>query len=323
MKHFSLRLFIAAFFIISMPYLIKGEDLKDEKETEISWFSFEWLPAPVYSNLENPKGIMRFSPTVDGVSGMQGFRLSIELKENYIYESALENLIWRKPDLENNILSFRSAGRTKTRVLEDVELAFGNEIRDYTDFEVISNNSEPKNSEISGFIGHGFFKSRNKILVIDYPGTRFTELSKLPEKWEEKAHFTEMESSPHFLSLNLRANNSRIRLSFDHEPIPALTLYRKWDFRRIASDVNVTDSLRYFHPQNNSYKMLGGKEPQRDIYFGPYKLKSHNVYLMPERRQRIGSDNGLITQPFFEDYVLILDFKNKRFGIMPPHYIDN
>lgn len=63
--------------------------------------------------------------------------------------------------------------------------------------------------------------------------------------------------------------------------------------------------------------MLGGKEPQADLYFGPYKLKNHNVYLMPEKKHRLGKDRGLITHPFFEDYYLILDFRNNRFGIMP------
>jgi len=101
-------------------------------------------------------------------------------------------------------------------------------------------------------------------------------------------------------------------------PTPALVLYRNRDFRRMASDNSVADSLKYYLPQSHNHIMLEGKRPKQDIFFGPYKLKSHNVYLMPEREHRLGDDDGLISQAFFEDYILILDFKTNRLGIVPP-----
>ena len=131
-----------------------------------------------------------------------------------------------------------------------------------------------------------------------------------------------MQASPSFLGLRIRANGKSIRLSFDGESTPALVLYRNRDFGNIASERSVPDSLRYFYPQSNRYIMLEGRAPKADLYFGPYKLKSHNVYLMPERDRRLGSDRGLITQPFFQDYILIIDFKNDRFGIVTPTVLD-
>ena len=66
---------------------------------------------------------------------------------------------------------------------------------------------------------------------------------------------------------------------------------------------------------------LAGKEPANDIHFEPYKLKSHAFDLMQDREHRRVDSNGLIIMPFFEDSVLIIDFKDNRFGIIPPSHI--
>ena len=315
-------IFIIAFWIFAtVLFSMVGSEPEGDDQT-ITWYPFEWLPADSHSNLANPHAIMRIHPAIEGLPGLKGFQLCLDVADSYIYESAYNNLIWRKPGLEKKTFRYHAAGRTQTRILKDAEILLKNDLIGYNEFTVIDSRNEPEDAAVSGFIGYNFFRSIKKIVVIDHPGSRFALLDELPDKWKSKAHLVRMQTSPSFISLRLRAGSSRIRLSFDGESIPALVLYRNRDFRQIASENSVPDSLRYFYPQSNRHKMLGGKSPKTDIYFGPYKLKSHNVYFMSERSRRLGNDNGLISQPFFEDYILIVDFKNDRFGIVPPSVLD-
>ncbi len=307
---------LASFIFAAGVCLSEEPEQENDGSEKITWYSFEWLPSE--SHLQNPRAIMRFDPVIEGLSGFKGFQLCLDVADSYIYESAFENILWRKPELEKKILRLHSAGRTQTRVFEEAEVSINDELIGYNDFQVIDSRNEPEDINLSGFFGYKFFQSIEKILIIDHRGSRFALLDELPEAWESEAHLVRMRFSPSFLGLRLRTNGRRISLSFDGEPNPALVLYRNRDFRRIASDKSVQDSLRYYYPPKNLHLMLGGKEPEQDLYFGPYKLKSHNVYHMPKRDYRLGNDQGLITQSFFEDYVLIVDYKNERFGIVPP-----
>ena len=313
---------LIALIFASYSYSILKKDNDSNEEYIPSWYSFEWLASDGYSGLENPRSIMRVSFEIGGVS-IQGFQICLDVRENYIYESFFDDLLWRKPGFEDNVISLHAAGRTKTRLLEEVEVAIDGKTLGYTDFNVIEGFNEPEDLEISGFIGYDFFRATRTIVAIDHKSSQVAFMDKFPEKWKEKSHFVDMNLPPSFLSLRVRANRSRISLSFDGEPTPALILYRRWDFRRVASDESVKDSLKYPLPHSDEYMMLEGYKPQRDLYFGPYKLKSHNVYRMPEREHRLGSGDGLITQAFFEDYILILDYKNGKFGIVPPSVLEN
>lgn len=318
MKNHIIRIASFIFIFVAVSICSIWAEDSDEDKKEVTWYSFDWLPSDSHSNLDNPHGIIVIKPVVDGMRRLGGFQLSLDIADSYIYESAFDNLLWRKPDLDKKVTRLHAAGTTQTRVLEDVEITLDGNLLGYNDFRVIDSRNEPEDVKISGFFGYNFFRSIKKIVVIDYRQSRFALLDELPDEWQSKAHMVRMQSSPSFMSLSIRANSRRIRLSFDMEPIPALVLYRNRDLRRIASEGFVEDSLRYFIPQSNRYIMLGGKPLQADLYFGPYKLKSHDVYLMDEKDHRIGNDRGLITPSFFEDYLLIVDFKNERFGIIPP-----
>ncbi len=317
-----LSMLFVSVLAVTVSSFSNGEQASEEEEKEITWYAFDWLPSASHSNLVNTQAIMRIHPAIENVPGFKGFQLCIDVADSYLYESAFNSLLWRKPGVEDKIIRLQAAGRTQTSVIEQAEVTLDGDLIGYDDFRVIDSRSEPEDAEISGFLGYNFLRAIKKILVIDHQNNRFALLDELPEKWEKEAHLVVMQASPSFLGLRIRANGKRIRLSFDGESTPALVLYRNRDFRNIASERSVPDSLRYFYPQSNRHIMLEGRAPKTDLYFGPYKLKSHNVYLMPERDRRLGSDRGLITQPFFQDYILIIDFKNDRFGIVTPSVLD-
>ena len=325
MSWHKLKLFLVALILASFSYSITNPDNDNDSGDDYtpSWYSFDWLASDGYSGLENPRSIMRVSFEIGGIGSSRGFQLCLDVRENYIYESYFDDLLWRKPGFEDNVISLQGAGRTRRRVLEEAGLTIRGDTLGHADFNVIEGFNEPENVEVSGFIGYDFFRATRKIVAIDHKSSQVAFMDKLPEKWKEKAHLIDMGSSPSFLSLRVRANRSRISLSFDGEPTPALILYRRWDFQRLALNESVEDSLKYSFPRSDEHMMLGGYKPQRDLYFGPYKLKSHNVYRMPEKDHRIGGEDGLISQAFFEDYILILDYRRGNFGIVPPSVLDN
>ncbi len=324
----SLLKTILLVILIVLPFLniqskeIKDKNDKDHKIKAIAWHDFEWLPEEDYGSYETPHGILRFNPGIEGLTG-KGFQLSLDVRDSYIYETGLDFLLWRKPGIEEKIIDLQAAGQARTRELQEAEISLNNNFLGYLNLRVIEERSMPEEVDIEGFIGHGFFRTLRKILVIDYPGTRLTVIDTLPDKWKEKAHLIDMESSIHYLSLDLTANGRRITLGFDPTSKPGLILYRNRHFRRIASEEHSHNTLRYYSPGRYESLMIEGKTPQSDIYFGPYKLRSHDIYLMDERGHRRGYDNGLITQPFFLDYIMIIDYKNNQFGILPSDVINN
>ncbi len=322
MQGSMLKLSFIIFLLAAIPFCIQsGVSDGDDVAEDITWYAFEWLPSDEFGGLYNPRAIMYFKPSIESVSGLMGFQISLEIRDNYIYETAYNSLIWRRPSVADKVLSLHAAGTTRTRVLQDVEITYDEELIGYTDFKLIDSREEPDDLEISGFIGYDFFKSMNKILVIDHPSSRFACLERLPEEWEEKAHFVRMNSSPNFTRLRVQTNDRSISLSFDGMPVPALVLYRYRDYRHIVSNEPAADSLKYHLAGSRSHIMLDGRRPEKELYFGPYKLKSHDVYLMSEREHRISNNRGLISQTFFEDYILIIDFKEDRLGIVPPKVV--
>ncbi len=321
MQRSLIKLLFIIFSLAAIPLYLQSGVSGNNDSTGITWYDFEWLPSDEFGGLLNSRAIMYFRPSIESVSGLRGFQISLEIRDNYIYESAYNSLIWRRPGVADKVLSLHAAGTTRTRVLQDAEITFDEELIGYANFRLIDSYEEPDDLEISGFIGYDFFKSMNTILVIDHPSSRFACLESLPEEWEEKAHFVRMNSSPNFTRLWIRINDRRINLSFDGMPVPALVLYSQRDYRRITSGEPAADSLKYHLPGSRRHLMLDGRKPEKDIFFGPYKLKSHNVYLMSEREHRISNNRGLISQAFFEDYILILDFKKNRLGIVPPSVV--
>ncbi len=306
-----------AFIFLLFPSKTEGQ------ADNIIWHHFTWLPCCEYSNLEVPRGIMMFDNVViEEIDRLGGFQLSIDVKDNYMFENTLENIFWRKPDLQENIHKYRTAGTTSRRVFKNVAFSIGSQWVSHANFNILK--QPPEESRINGFIGYGTFKARRKVLAIDFPNTRFAVLDEFPKEWEDDAHMVDMAPSPSFTTVPINADGRRINLAFDGEPLPALTLYKWLDYRLIASEQKSEESLRYLNPYSvtDDYIMLEGRKPRRLLYFGPYQLRSHDVYRMSERDLRLGLDDGLITQAFFEDYVLILDFRNNKFGIIPPYAIN-
>lgn len=310
--------------IIIIQILIIFSDLKasDNDEEIINWHAYHWLSVEDYGNLNNPRGIICTNVLVEGISSLKCFQISLDIQYSYIYDDGMDILLWRNPGLENQMLNLQAAGKSRTKVLQEANISIDNNNIGFADLRVINRQNDSEDAEVSGFLGYEFFSSTNKILLLDQPGARWAITEKIPESWNDRAHFTSMNATPNHLSIQVTANDRRLNLAFDPSPKPALILYRNRDYRRVVSKVNATDSLIYYPPRIRENLKLAGKAPAADIYFGRYKLKNHDVYLMPEREHRRGKRNGLITMPFFEDYIVIIDFKNNRFGIIPPAFAD-
>jgi len=174
-----------------------------------------------------------------------------------------------------------------------------------------------KESKIIGTIGTNEFK--NKILIINYPKERIAILDSVPSEYKSKYEFTDFENPEGQVYLKSKIDNSVFTFLFDtgSSTTPIITtipLYEKFTGKN-KTDIDTIKA--------NSWGIKVIAPGAKNIYpvkIGNLELKSNQrVYGTDAKHTlkffEINKLDGLISNPYFQNDILLIDFKNKKFGI--------
>lgn len=245
--------------------------------------------------------------------GNQPFIFSLKSPFSLIYEDAFELMVHRNPVFASQVENSQRVSSVREKILRDVELSINRSILGADNLRIVNIRPEGMDEKIKGILGFGVFHRNQSILLIDNTGSRFAMLEELPETIQKHAHLVPMKVEAGYLVIPVNVGGREVELFFDGTSRPGLIMFGNRATRQVASGQQLDQHLNY-HTDDGQIIPLEGFYPEEIIYFGQLPLGQFNVYRSNERAP--SGIRGRISQPFFDDYIMIFDYKNGRFGII-------
>lgn len=157
-----------------------------------------------------------------------------------------------------------------------------------------------------------------KILVIDYKNERLCSVESLPSDWGARVEFVEMEyiAENNWIFLPLQIGGTIRKVVFDTGASLFPLVSSPSKIAQISCSNHCVDSLRVSSWGNE--EIVYGYAPEVNISLGAIKFPSLPVYSSP------GLDDesldsagfwGIVGNRYFLDRIIIIDYKNRKFGI--------
>ena len=160
----------------------------------------------------------------------------------------------------------------------------------------------------------------DKVLVMDFPKQRIALLNTLSEELYKQVEFVPIlvkNNRPH---IPVVINDSTYYLMYDSGAslFPLITVKKHWD---VINPVAITDTLKNVSTFGK-YSDVYGAPMQSDIHMGNRILKPQTIYYHPDpyhHHEPLFDRAGVIGtfgNAYFFDDIIVIDFKNKTFGLV-------
>jgi hypothetical protein len=325
MKRIVFVLFLLFGFIFSnraMHYSDSQKDSLSEKSNQITWFEFNWLANPYYYNLNVEKAHILVDVRFENLQAPYPFYFRMMSTENSMFNRTKEAMIWHYPDFQKKLIQRQSAGRSVIEHFPELIIRLGDSRILYggAHFKVnpdpIASKYNEHASKVGGTLSAELFK--NKVLYIDFPNQKIGYSDGIIEGYLNRGLFTKLQFTDGYITIPVRINNKRYWFWLSGDSTPALEVYNERLFNRIKSHIISKDSLLVYNDSNRP-ELVSGFSASADPYFEAFKLKKQNVFYVERKKTNFKGKkiSGTISNAFFFDYTMIIDYKNQRFGIVP------
>lgn len=156
------------------------------------------------------------------------------------------------------------------------------------------------------------------VLIIDYSNKRFCKLLELPVTMEKQFDFVDIEYIPErnwiFLPLNIGDSQKKVLFDTGSSLFPLLTSFNNAD--KIANLTQPVDTLSVggWGKRIEVY----GYEPKERVSLGKIVFPPLTVYAsdyLKEETEKSNSFWGVVGNRYFLDRVVVIDYRNNRFGV--------
>lgn len=306
------QIFIATFLFLSITSF--GQKLQ--------WIPFNWVGDSV-SGKYFDKLAITIPVTLDNLPHKFNMQLDLGATTTVIYGNSIKPYLDNYRELKNKIdttLKFRIQSQTNykfkniTLKLGDVNFGERN-IGHFKDFgdDIPKDSINTKTEKHIGTIAPDLFE--NKILIIDYPNKRICVTTELPKQFS-KAQFRDYKIKQGRIKIPITINGKDEDVMFDTGSSLFALITTTENANEISSKP-ITDSLKI--SSWGEYYMIYGQTIKSKIMFGQKQLNKAVVYF--DNRQNNSNFYkeeeiwGIIGNAYFLNNVVIIDYKNKRFGV--------
>ena len=288
-------------------------------ETEINWADFIWYSQTINGKYFE-KTAMFIPAKMEGIENMLTFQFDIGSNFSMIYENPLTSFYFQNEQLSEQVGLMKfpiNKLASDQKVFKDAKIQFG-EYTIYNDRAfVMTNFGRAKSKEsvnsgdtiLVGTIGADIFKG--KVLIIDYPNQKFAIAHEVPEKYNEGLIDIELDNKGRPI-LPLKMNSKEYRIMFDNGssllPIAATSEnISKFTTNPIIDSVELNSwgKKHTVHARmiTDEFEIAGRKFTNVEVY------ENQSGYGINE------STDGMTGNALFWDSTIIIDFKNKKFGL--------
>jgi len=175
-----------------------------------------------------------------------------------------------------------------------------------------------------GSLGMDFFK--DKILVLDFSNSRLAiaeSVSQLPSEIIEQTTFSKSEIIRNYFVVNMMFGENPLKIAYDtgSSIFPLHVNQDLWQ-QFTGREGKETDNIFIEAPAWGNYITLVGAPSKEEMIISDFKLGKPMIYYSektPDLYKGSGLDGLMGNAPFFDDYIVILDGIEQRFGLVKVH----
>lgn len=299
---------------LSILLLAPGVRTQTTIPGNLRWYSFEWAEQEKTWFENTPGRIIVGKFHISGLPDAIALAINPGTPYSYVSTQAYESMIYRNPSIADQLEEVQRTVAHRERLLKKVDISINRQLLGEENIFIQGNGNELPSQKVKGMLGFGMFHRNSKILVIDNTASRFTSLDELPQEWEDQATFIPMKVESGLLVLTVTINGKPVEMFFDGSSRPATVFYHKGTYRQNASSRTAPEALSHFNGRNMS--AIKGSEAGNSILFGQLPLAPLPVYYSKEKAP--AAIKGTLSRACFDEYIMIFDYSNSRFGIMKP-----
>lgn len=310
---------------------IRAEEGKVEKNSKdylesLNWIGFEWVGDTLSKRYFDKVAIL-LPLSIEGLPGRFTAQFDLGATNSILYGNALKNYFKLYPQLfSGNDTTGKSAiFEVEKNMLRNLTVyidSFQSPVRDFVVYpnfgeEIPEDSIKSDSPKHIGSICADICK--NKILVIDYPGNRLCFADSLPAELLSKFEFVDCKMQSGIIKIPFKIGNKIHYLMFDtgSSIFPISTDSTYWEkYADLKSGdidtLNISSWGTYFDVYSAPLKL--------PVFIGKRKLENKRIYLIPGKdfaemykREEI---LGITGNAYFLNDVVIIDFQQKRFGII-------
>jgi hypothetical protein len=300
------------FILIMIPGVYSQN--KNATPSNIPWYSFEWVEQEKtwFDNIPGRIIVGKF--LISSLPDALALAINPGTPFSHVSTQTYESMVYRNPSIADQLEEVQRTVAHRERLLKQVDISINRQLLGAENIYIQGNDDELPSPKVKGTLGFGMFHRNGKILIIDNTTSRFTSLDDLPQGWQDHAIFIPMKVESGILVISVTINGKPVEMFFDGSSRPATVFYHKGTYRQLASKQSAPEALHHFNGRNMN--MIKGSNAGTDILFGQLPLASLPVFFSKERTP--AAIRGTLSRASFDNYIMIFDYKNSRFGIMKP-----
>jgi len=289
---------------------------------KLNWIPFEWVSDSI-SGKYYDKLAINIPVSIDGLPHKFKMQFDLGAVTTVIYGNSIAKYLDKYSGFNNKIDSTKSfiINGQKNPMFKNVGLSLGNVsfgernigyFKDYGE-QIPTDSIYTSTEKHIGTIAPDLFK--DKYLIIDYPNKRICVTKNLPRKLA-KVDFQACSITSGRVTIPLTINGKVENLMFDSGSSMFSLITSEENANQISVN-NIIDSLSANSWGDNMTAY--GKKITSEVKFGKTILQPSNVYYVKNemiaeffKQQNIW---GITGNAYFLNKIVIIDYKNSRFGI--------
>lgn len=288
--------------------------IKDEP----AWIKFFWTNEDL-GKRHFDKTAMFIPAKVEGLPAAFSFQFDLGSDVTMIYENTARSVINKYPQAEGKIKHLKSPIQfwNTQKAFKNITIHFGGmKATSKNCFLKVNYGKELSLDTLTGnlpinigTIGADMFK--NKVLIIDYPNERFTICDDVPPSY--KTSFTDMElDKAGRVIIPLLLNGKKHRVLFDNGSSIFPLLVTDDKIQNFSSALN-TDTITI--SSWGTVHNIIGRPLKEKLLFAGQTFAGITVYTDYRKEARTNDFDAITGNALFWDKTIIIDFKNKKFGV--------
>jgi len=286
-----------------------------DDKTKISWAKFEWSGATLNGKYDD-KVAMQIPCKIEGLPNVFTFQFDLGTGLTGVYENSFSSFYSLNPTVENKIQKLRSPLQfwNQYKCFKDFIITFGNYIATNKVAFIYKNyGGEILNPDFTdtfhiGTIGRDLFK--DKILIIDYPDKQFAICDEMPKQFASNLFNIELGKNGEII-LPMKIHGKSYRIMFDNGSSMFPLITEETNISKFSSSSYV-DTIEI--PSWGKKHSVMGKMITDTFTLAGQRFSDVEVYgetFLPIHKIA----DGIAGNYLFWNKTIIIDFKNKKFGI--------
>lgn len=298
--------------ILLILSIISFNSCSTQKQIPFTWKSFD------SNGKQYERGFM-FVP-ISFPEIHKKFQMQFDLGANVslIYENSLDTIIAKHPNFQTKIVKLND----KFRMVK-TNFKLGNYVPDNDSLFIYPKYGDKTNFDNLSKIGSiGANLISSKILIIDFPNKTLKIRKSMSENEKDKFVCTDLENKNGKLVIKLKINNKLYNFLYDSgaSAFPIITTDK--NFYDLLTGAEKIDKEKITGNSWGNKINIFGAESSYDIYLENISLNKNKKYKTYYTDSKRNADNlnkigviGTIGNELFINDIIVIDLKNKKFGI--------